>query len=171
MNMLTLAAGFALAGSVAAADDFNFTVTNMLAEGNWIAPLVIVDAGLAEATLFSGGEMSEDFKFVAVDGDPRPMNGKMPEAVAGLVYGTAGPPGVLFEGGETGTADIFVPSSTVRFYAKDESCPDCIVSGVWDAAMGGTEIMLHSYSTGQDDGSGVITVHAENVMKVTIVEN
>lgn len=171
MKTLALAVAVAGLGTAAAAKDFNFTVTSMMDEGDWIAPLVILDAAAAQGTLFDGSEMSEAFKLVATDGDPRPMNGTMPEAVAGLVYGTAGPPGVMFEGGETGTQDIFVPSTTLRFFAKDESCDDCIVSGVWDIAMGGGEFMLHSYSTGQADGSGKITLAREGVLKVTITEN
>lgn len=171
MKTLSLAACIALAGSVAHADDFNFTATSLLEEGTWLAPLIILDATLAEPTMFSGSEMSDLFKTVALEGDPRPMNSTMPEAIAGVVFGTVGPPGVMFEGGETGTADIFVPSSTIRFFAKDDSCPDCMVSGVWDIAMGGGELMLHSYSTGQTDGSGVISRYADNVMKVVITEN
>lgn len=143
----------------------------MMDEGQWIAPLVILDAAAAQATLFDGSEMSEAFKLVATDGDPRPMNGTMPDAVAGLVYGTAGPPGVMFEGGETGSQDIFLPSTTIRFFAKDESCADCIVSGVWDIAMGGGEFMLNSYDTGQDEGTGEITLAKEGVLKVVITKN
>lgn len=171
MKTHILVTGMVLAGSAALANDYNFKVTNMLSQGQLVAPLVIVDAAAAEATLFSGSEMSDDFKLVAVDGDPRPMNGKMEEAVAGLVFGTAGPPGVLFDGGETGEADIYIPSTTIRFYAKDESCSDCIISGVWDIAMGGGELLLNSYTTGQEDGSGEIRLRSQGVLKVVMTKN
>jgi len=60
-----------------------------------------------------------------LEGDPRPMNGTMPDAVAGPILGTSGPPGVLLAPGETATADMFIFGNTIRFYAKgdyDEGC-------------------------------------------------
>lgn len=171
MKKMMLAVGVALAGSAALADDYKITVTNMMDAGRMVAPLIVLDAGLAEATLFDGNKMSDLFKTVATKGDPRPMNGKMPEAIAGPVLGKSGPPGVLIDGGETASSDMFIPSTTIRFYAKDESCADCMISGVWDLAFGDGELMLHSYSTGQEDGSGEIKLANENVVKVTIKAN
>lgn len=171
MKTFLMAAGLAVAGAAASADDYNFSVTNMMDEGSMIAPLVVLNATLAEPVMFSGNDMSDAFKTVATEGDPRPMNGDMPDAVAGVVLGDAGPPEVLIDGGKTFAMDMFIFGTTLRFFAKDESCADCIISGVYDIAMGGGEVMLHSFSTGQADGSGEITVAKENAVKVVITAN
>lgn len=174
MKSLTLATGIAiLAGSAATAADFNFTVTNMMAEGTLMAPLIVVDATRAEAIMFEGGKPSEAFVNTILTGDPRPMNGTMPDAVAGPVLGTSGPPEVLIDGGETASADMFIEASTLRFYAKaahDEG-DDTMISGVWDIATGGGELMLHRYDIGHTEGTGEITLVEENVVKVVITEN
>jgi len=171
MKTLMFAAGLALASTAAAANDFNFKVTNMMDEGSMIAPLVVLNATLAEPVMFNGNDLSEDFKTVATEGDPRPMNGKMPDAVAGVILGDAGPPGVLIDGGKTFEGDMIIFGTTLRFFAKDESCADCLISGVYDLAMGGGEVMLHSYDTGQDEGTGEITIARENAVKLMITAN
>jgi len=171
MKTLMLAAGIALAGTAAVANDFKVTVTNMMEEGNMIAPLIVLDATASQPIMFDGFDLSDDFKAVATEGDPRPMNGKMPEAVAGAILGDAGPPGVLIDGGKTFEGDMIIFANTLRFYAKDESCPDCLISGVYDIAMGAGEVMLHSYDTGQDEGTGDITIARENVVKVVVTAN
>lgn len=175
MKSLALATGIAvLAGSTAMAADYNFTVTNMMEEGRVIAPLIVVDAAQADATMFDGGKLSDAYVTTILEGDPRPMNGTMPEAVAGPVLGTSGPPEVLIDGGETASADMFILANTLRFYAKagyDATDGDTVISGVWDIAMGGGTLMLHRYDIGHSEGTGEITLVEENVVKVVITAN
>jgi len=171
MKSVLYAAGLALVGGMASADDYNVEVTSMMEPGNLMAPLIVLNATMAEPVMFDGNDMSEAFKTVATEGDPRPMNGEMPDAVAGAILGDAGPPGVLIDGGTTFAEDMIIFGTTLRFFAKDESCADCIISGVFDIAMGGGEVMLHSYDTGQDEGTGEITVSRENVVKIVITAN
>jgi len=153
------------------AGDFNFTVTNMMEPGKLTGPIIVVDAARAEATMFNGGKPSEAFTSMILNGDPRPMNGTMPDAVAGPILGTSGPPGVLINGGETASADMFIEATTLRFYARANFGDDWVVSGVWDIAMGGGEVMLHAYDIGSTEGTGKITVAQENVIKLVITEN
>lgn len=174
MKSVILGAGLAmLAGTASYAGDFKFTVTNMQPEGMMMAPLIIVDAGRAEAVMFDGDKLSAAFIDTILNGDPRPMNGTMPEAVAGPVLGKSGPPGVMINGGETAETDLYIEASTIRFYAKAGYGPesDTVISGVWDIAMGGGELMLHSYDIGHSEGTNKITVAKENVVKVVITEN
>lgn len=162
-----------LAGAPAFAQDYNFTVTNMMGEGKTMAPLIVLDAAKSEPIMFSGGYLSEAFLNTVLTGDPRPMNGKIGAGVAGPVLGTSGPPGVLIAGGETAAADLFIESNTLRFYAKSAygEGEDKVVSGVWDISMGGGTLMLHSYDIGHSEGTKEITVAKENAVKVVITRN
>lgn len=174
MKSLFFAVGVGmLAATAATAADYNFTVTNLMDEGKMTAPLIIVDAARAESTMFDGGKLSEAFITTILKGDPRPMNGTMPNAVVGPVLGTSGPPKVWINGGETASADMWVEGSTLRFYAKGNYGPnsDTVISGVWDVSMGGGTVLLHRYDIGHSEGTGEITLVQENAMKVVITEN
>ncbi len=174
MKSLLMAAVLAmLAGSMSSAQDYNITVTNMMDPGDIMAPLIVVDAVRANPTMFDGGKLSEAFTNTILTGDPRPMNGTMPMAVAGPVLGTSGPPGVLIDGGETASADMYIEASTLRFYAKGDygEETDSVISGVWDIAMGGGTLMLHRYDIGHFEGTGEITLVEENAVKVVITRN
>lgn len=173
MKIALAAAAAALIAGPALANDFNIKVTSMLPEGKMIAPLIILDATLAEPFLFTDGYLSEDFVTTVLEGDPRPMNGKIGAGVAGPVLGKSGPPEVLINGGETAETDLFIESSTIRFYAKGSYGPgaDTVISGVYDLAMGGGTIMLNRYDIGQSEGTNEITLVDEGVVKVVITAN
>lgn len=172
--MKTLIAATALAVGIAAnasAQDYNVTVTNN--SDTIIAPLIVLDAVLAAPIMFDGeGNMSEAYVKTILEGDPRPMNGTMPEAVAGPVLGTSGPPGVLLAPGETASADMFIFANTLRFYAKggyDEG--DWVISGVYDLSTGGGTVLLNRYDIGHTEGTNEITMNAEGVVEVVITPN
>lgn len=157
----------------AMAQDYNVTVTNNT-DGT-IAPVIAVDALRAAPIMFNeNGTMSEDFVNTILKGDPRPMNGKMPEAIAGPILGTSGPPGVLIAAGETATADMFlIGTNTLRFYAKGSYGPgaDTVISGVYDISMGGGTFTLNHYDIGNSEGTNEITLIAEDAVTVTIKAN
>lgn len=174
MKAIAYAAGLAVcAAGAAQANDYNFTVTNLMAEGTLMAPLIIVDANLAEPIMFDAGKPSEAFVTTILEGDPRPMNGKIGAGVAGPVLGKSGPPGVLIDGGETASTDLFIEASTLRFYAKASfsTGEDIVVSGVWDIAMGGGTLMLNSYDIGHDEGTNKVTLVEEGVARLEITAN
>lgn len=162
-----------LAAAPAVAKDYKFKVTSMMPEGTLIAPLIVVDTALAEPIMFENGKISEAFKNTILQGDPRPMNGKIGDGVAGPVLGKSGPPGVLIAGGETAEADMFILSNTLRFYAKSSFNPedDKVISGVYDITMGGGTIMLNEYDIGHTEGTNEITLVKEGVVKVEITAN
>ena len=174
MKQFLLAAAATTIGTVSAhAADYKFTATNMMDAGHRIAPLVIVDAANAESTMFDLGKMTELYTNTVLRGDPRPMNGKMPTAVYGAILGKSGPPGVQIDGGETASVDFYVVGSTLRFFAKGSygEGEDTVISGVWDIAMGGGEVMLHRYDIGYSEGTGEITLVEENAVKLVITKN
>lgn len=172
--MKTLIAATALVAgiaSTASAQDYNVTVTNN--SDTIIAPLIVLDAVKAAPVMFNeDGTMSEAYVTTILEGDPRPMNGTMPDAVAGPVLGTSGAPGVLLAPGETASADMFIFANTLRFYAKggyDEG--DWVISGVHDLSTGGGTILLNRYDIGHTEGTNEITMNAEGVVEVVITPN
>ncbi|KQI68801.1 hypothetical protein AN189_07950 [Loktanella sp. 3ANDIMAR09] len=171
MKLAYITAAAAVFAMPAIAQDYKFTVTNN-SEFD-MAPLIVLDSALSDPLLFADGGLSEEFKGVALEGDPRPMNGKVGAGVAGPVFGTSGPPEVWFAPGETGSADMFIESNTLRFYAKLDYADgaDTIVSGVYDIAMGDGTIQLDLYDTGISEGTNEITRVAEGVVEVVIIEN
>jgi len=173
MKTVYAAAAFAVLGAMPAmAQDYNITVTNNTDE--MIAPVIVVDALRASGIMFNeDGSLSDDFVTTILEGDPRPMNGKMPEAVAGPVLGTAGPPGVLIDGGETASTDVFlIGTNTLRFYAKGSYTEgDYVISGVHDISMGGGTFGLDLFDIGNDEGTGEITRLREDAVTVTITRN
>jgi hypothetical protein len=176
MKTVMVVAAIALLGvAPALAQDYKFTVTNMLPEeeSSLIAPIIVLDSALAEPFMFADGYLSEDFINTILDGDPRPMNGKIGAGVAGPILGQSGPAGVQIAGGETAEADLFVESNTLRFYAKGSygDGSDQVISGVWDIAMGGGTLMLNRYDIGHSEGSNEITLVDEGVVKIVITAN
>lgn len=173
MKTVYAAAAFAmLSVAPAMAQDYNITVTNNT--DTMIAPVIVLDALRASPIMFNeDGTLSEDFVNTILEGDPRPMNGKMPEAVAGPVLGTSGPPGVLLDAGETATTDVFlVGTNTLRFYAKgDYTEGDTVISGVYDISMGGGTFGLSLYDIGNSEGTNEITLVSEDAVTVTITAN
>jgi len=172
--MKTLIAATALVAGIAttaSAQDFNITVTNN--SDSIIAPVIVLDAVQAAPVMFDAeGNMSEAYVTTILEGDPRPMNGTMPEAVAGPILGTSGPPGVLLAPGETATADMFIFANTLRFYAKgDYEEGDSVISGVYDISTGGGTILLNRYDIGHTEGTNEITLDAEGVVEVVIKAN
>lgn len=173
MKTVYAAMAFAALGAMPAmAQDYNITVTNNTDET--IAPVIVLDALRAAPIMFNeDGTMSNDFVTTVLEGDPRPMNGKMPEAVAGPVLGTSGPPGVLIAAGETASTDVFlIGTNTLRFYAKGSYTQgDIVISGVHDISMGGGTFGLNLYDIGHDEGTNEITQIGENAVTVTITRN
>lgn len=173
MKTVYAAMAFAALGAMPAmAQDYNITVTNNTDET--IAPVIVLDALRAAPIMFNeDGTMSDDFVTTVLEGDPRPMNGKMPEAVAGPVLGTSGPPGVLIAAGETASTDVFlIGTNTLRFYAKGSYTQgDIVISGVHDISMGGGTFGLNLYDIGHDEGTNEITQIGENAVTVTIKRN
>ena len=173
MKTVYAAMAFAALGAMPAmAQDYNITVTNNTDET--IAPVIVLDAMRAAPIMFNeDGTMSDDFVTTVLEGDPRPMNGKMPEAVAGPVLGTSGPPGVLIAAGETASTDVFlIGTNTLRFYAKGSYTQgDTVISGVHDISMGGGTFGLNLYDIGHDEGTNEITQIGENAVTVTITRN
>ena len=173
MKTVYAAMAFAALGAMPAmAQDYNITVTNNTDET--IAPVIVLDAMRAAPIMFNeDGTMSNDFVTTVLEGDPRPMNGKMPEAVAGPVLGTSGPPGVLIAAGETASTDVFlIGTNTLRFYAKGSYTQgDIVISGVHDISMGGGTFGLNLYDIGHDEGTNEITQIGENAVTVTITRN
>lgn len=173
MKTVYAAVAFAALGAAPAmAQDYNITVTNNLDE--MIAPVIVLDALRASPIMFNeDGTMSDAFVTTVLEGDPRPMNGKMPEAVAGPVLGTSGPPGVLIGAGETASTDVFlIGTNTLRFYAKGSYTEgDYVISGVHDISMGGGTFGLNLYDIGNDEGTGEITQISEDAITVTITAN
>lgn len=173
MKTVYAAMAFAALGAMPAmAQDYNITVTNNTDET--IAPVIVLDALRAAPIMFNeDGTMSNDFVTTVLEGDPRPMNGKMPEAVAGPVLGTSGPPGVLIAAGETASTDVFlIGTNTLRFYAKGSYTQgDIVISGVHDISMGGGTFGLNLYDIGHDEGTNEITQIGENAVTVTIKRN
>jgi len=174
MRTVFAAAAFAAIAAVPAmAQDYNVSVTNN--SGGTIAPLIAVDALRASAIMFNeDGTLSDAYRTTILEGDPRPMNGKMPEAIAGPVLGTSGPPGVLIADGETAVADMFlIGTNTLRFYAKGSYGPDAdtVISGVYDISMGGGTFTLNHYDIGASEGTNEITLIEEGVVTVTITAN
>ena len=156
------------------AQDYNVTVTNLMEPGNTIAPLIVVDAVLASPFMFNeDGTLSDDFVATILEGDPRPMNGKIGAGVAGPVLGSSGVQGVLIDGGETATTDMFIMSNTLRFYAKGSygEGEDTVISGVHDIATGGGTILLNRYDIGHSEGTNTITLVDEGVVRVVITPN
>ncbi|RPE72131.1 hypothetical protein EDD53_1274 [Pacificibacter maritimus] len=173
MKTLITAATLAVcAASAATANDYNISVTNNMAEGV-IAPLIVVDAVKASPVMFTPeGGLSEAFVTTILEGDPRPMNGTMPDAVAGPVLGKSGPPGVLIAAGETASADMFLFGDVIRFYAKgDYTDGDSVISGVYDISMGGGTVLLNRYDIGHTEGTNEITLVDEGVVEVVITAN
>lgn len=175
MKTTFAAAALAVLGAVPAmAQDYNVTVTNNMPEGNTIAPLIVVDALLASPIMFNDdGSMSDLYRTTILKGDPRPMNGKIGDGVAGPVLGTSGPPGVLIAGGETATADMFIFGNTIRFYAKGSYGPDAdtVISGVYDISTGPGTIHLNRYDIGASEGTNEITLVDEGVVTIVIKAN
>lgn len=174
MKTATTALAIAVLGALPTlAQDYHIRVTNMLPEGQTIAPLIVLDATLAEPFLFTDGKMSEDYVTTVLQGDPRPMNGKIGAGVAGPVLGKSGPPGVMIAGGEVAETDLFIESNTLRFYAKGSYGPgeDKVISGVHDISMGGGTFFLNRYDIGHSEGTNEITLVDENVVKVEITRN
>jgi len=175
MKTIFTAAAFAVLGAVPTfAQDYNVTVTNLMPEGKIIAPIIVLDDALSQPFLFNeGGGLSEDFVTTILEGDPRPMNGKIGAGVAGPVLGKSGPPGVLINGGETATTDLYLLSNTLRFYAKAGYAPgsDYVISGVFDIAMGGGTVFLNRYDIGHNEGTNEVTLVEEAVVKVVITPN
>lgn len=174
--MKTIYAATALAvlsAAPALANDYKVTVTNN--SDKTIAPLIVLDALGASKVMFNeDGTISDAFRTTILEGDPRPMNGTMPEAVAGPVLGTSGPPGVLIAAGETASADMFIIGpNTLRFYAKGSYAPDTdtVISGVYDISMGGGTFTLNLYDIGASEGTNEITLIEEGVVSVTIAPN
>lgn len=173
MKTVYAAVAFAVLGTAPAmAQDYNISVTNNTDQT--IAPVIVLDALRASPIMFNeDGTMSDAFVTTVLEGDPRPMNGKMPEAVAGPVLGTSGPPGVLIASGETASTDVFlVGTNTLRFYAKGSYTEgDYVISGVHDISMGGGTFGLNLYDIGHDEGTNEITQIGENAVTVTITRN
>lgn len=172
-TLFAAAALTALSAVPALAQDYNITVTNN--SSGTIAPLIALDALRASEIMFNeDGTLSDLFRTTILEGDPRPMNGKMPEAVAGPVLGTSGPPGVLIAAGETASTDLFlIGTNTLRFYAKGSYGPDAdtVISGVYDISMGGGTFTLNHYDIGASEGTNEITLIEEGVVSVTITPN
>lgn len=173
MKTFIAAAAMAVcAASTANAQDYNFTVTNNSTGGD-IAPLIVLDAIKASPVMFTEeGAMTEAYVTTILEGDPRPMNGSMPDAVAGPVLGTSGPPGVYIANGETATADMFIFGNTLRFYAKasyDDG--DHVVQGVYDISAGPGTILLNRYDIGNDEGTNTLTLVEEGAVEVVITAN
>lgn len=171
-TFFTAAALAVCAASTAVAQDFNFTVTNNLPEGV-IAPLIVLDAVKAGPVMFNDdGTMTEAYIATILEGDPRPMNGTMPDAVAGPVLGTSGPPGVLIAAGETASADMFIFANVLRFYAKgDYTEGDTVIQGVYDISAGPGTILLNRYDIGHNEGTMEMTLVDEGVVEVVITAN
>lgn len=172
MKTFIAAAALAVcAGSTASAQDFNFKVTNLRSEGS-IAPLIVLDAVKASPVLFTDeGAMTEPYITTVLEGDPRPMNGTMPDAVAGPVLGTSGPPGVYIDAGEVAMSDMFIFGNTLRFYAKDNTAGDVVVTGVYDISAGPGTVLLNAYDIGHDEGTMEMTLVEEGVIEVVITSN
>lgn len=155
------------------AQDYHITVTNNT-DGT-IAPVIVLDALLAAPIMFNeDGTMSDDYIATVVEGDPRPMNQKMPEAVAGAVLGTSGPPGVLLAAGESAEADMFlVGTNTLRFYAKGSYGPDAdtVIAGVYDISKGPGTFTLDHFDIGVSERTKEITQIGEDALTVTITPN
>ena len=168
MTATAIAVGLA---TTAFAQDYKITVTNN--SDTIIAPVIVLDAVKASPVMFKeDGTMSDAYVKTILEGDPRPMNGTMPEAVAGPVLGKSGPPGVLLAPGETASADMFIFANTLRFYAKggyDEG--DWLISGVYDISTGGGTVLLNRYDIGHSEGTNEITMNAEGVVEVVITPN
>ena len=174
MKTTFAAAALAVLAVPAMAQDYNITVTNNMPEGNTIAPIIVVDALLASPIMFNAdGTMSDMYRTTVLEGDPRPMKGKIGDGVAGPVLGTAGPPGVLIAGGETATADMFIFANTIRFYAKGSYGPDAdtVISGVYDISTGPGTVQLNRYDIGASEGTNEITLVDEGVVTVVIKAN
>lgn len=171
-TFMTAAVLAACAATAASAQDYKFTVTNNMADGV-IAPIIVLDAVKAASTMFDEeGNMSEAYVTTILQGDPRPMNGTMPEAVAGPVLGKSGPPGVLIAAGETASADMFIFANTLRFYAKgDYAEGDSVISGVYDISTGPGTVLLNLYDIGKTEGTNKITLVKEGVVEVVITAN
>ncbi|WP_439142999.1 hypothetical protein [Planktotalea sp.] len=169
---ITAVALAACAATTAAAQDYNFKVTNNLTEGV-IAPLIVLDAVKAAPIMFTDeGKMTEAYITTILEGDPRPMNGKMPDAVAGPVLGKSGPPGVLIAAGETASADMFVFANVLRFYAKgDYTEGDTVIQGVYDISAGPGTVLLNRYDIGHNEGTMEMTLVDEGVVEVVITAN
>jgi len=171
-TLITAAALAACAASGAIAQDFKFTVTNNMAE-DVIAPLIVLDAVKAAPIMFTEeGGLTEAYISTILEGDPRPMNGKMPDAVAGPVLGTSGPPGVLIGPGETASSDMFIFANVLRFYAKgDYTEGDTVIQGVYDISAGPGTVLLNRYDIGHDEGTMKMTLIDEGVVEVVITAN
>ncbi|SMY09353.1 hypothetical protein [Flavimaricola marinus] len=162
-----------LGAAPAFAQDYNVTVTNNMPEGQVMAPLIVLDAVAAAPFLFNeDGSFTEDYLNTILEGDPRPLNGKIGDGVAGPVLGTSGPPGVLIAGGETASADMFIFGNTLRFYAKgDYTEGDTVISGVFDISTGGGTVLLNRYDIGHTEGTNEITLIDEGIVEVVITPN
>jgi len=170
---LGLTAALVLSAAPAMAQDYKVTVTNLKPAGSVIAPLMVLDASIAEPFMFADGKMTEDFINTIIEGDPRPLATKIGDGVAGPVLGTSGPPGVLIDGGETAVADMFIFANTIRFFAKGSygEGEDKMISGVYDISAGPGTFKLNLYDIGHSEGTGEITLAEEGVIEVTIARN
>lgn len=174
MKTALTAAAIVLAATVPAfAQDYNISVTNLMPAGNAVAPLIVLDAARAEPFMFTDGQISDDYRNTILEGDPRPLNGKIGDGVAGPVLGTSGPPGVLIDGGETAAADMFIFANTLRFYAKGRygEGEDKVISGVYDLSTGPGTMLLNLYDIGHSEGTNEVTLVQEGVLEVVITRN
>jgi hypothetical protein len=161
-----------MSASSALAQDYKFSVTNQREEGHYMAPLVIVDAAISEPFLFTDGKLSPEFVAAILDGDPRPLNARIGAGYAGPVLGkfNGGP---HIGGGETAEADYFITANMLRFYAKGGygEGEDTLITGVWDIATGGGEVMLNLYDIGHSEGTNKLTLVKEGVARLVITPN
>ena len=161
-------------GSTAAAQDFNFSITNLREEADhYMAPLVIADDALAEPFLFAGDYITEDFIGAILDGDPRPLNAKIGAGYAGPILGNRNGEGPQIAAGETAAADYFITSPRLRFYAKGgySEGEDTVITGTWDVTAEGGEVMLDLYDIGHDEGRQELVMVREGVARLVITPN
>lgn len=171
--LLALYAYTALSGA-AFAQDFNFSVTNLREEADhYMAPIVIADDALAQPFLFVDGYITDDFKGAILDGDPRPLNAKIGAGYAGPVLGNRNGTGPHISAGETASADYFITSPRLRFYAKGGYAEgeDTVLTGTWDVTPEGGEVLLNLYDIGHDEGRRELVVVREGAARIVIKPN
>lgn len=170
-----LAAGvLAVLGSAAAAQDFNFSITNLREEADhYMAPLVIADDALAQPFLFADGYLTEDFIGAILQGDPRPLNAKIGAGYAGPILGNRNGQGPHIAAGETAVADYFITSPRLRFYAKGGygEGEDTVITGTWDVTAEGGEVVFDLYDIGHDEGRRELVMVREGVARLVITPN
>lgn len=161
-------------GSMASAQDFNFSVSNLREEADhYMAPLVIADDALAQPFLFADGYITDDFKGAILVGDPRPLNAKIGAGYAGPVLGNRNGEGPHIAAGETAAADYFITSPRLRFYAKGGYAEgeDTVITGTWDVTAEGGEVLLDLYDIGHDEGRRELVLVREDVVRLVITPN